>query len=370
MPDWAFTTFTAISSIFLLSPLYFICRKPSSPWSAILLIVWVLILNILSAVESIIWASANTDGWSLCLIYCDISSRLKEEAPVAIPSLAASVLHFLCQGADPEPRSAHLRAGGWKSNTLDLCLGVGLPIIHAGLKYLVTPWRYTIMGVAGCTGSIDTGLVALFLYSIWPPVASFIAAVFAGTAVFLPSDLVRFIFRITRSRKRINENSRPGPPTGIPLNEPGLTKIESSTVIGFLKRKMKNSGFIRRGGVTSAEFFRISISVLLVVLVFFPISIASCIVLYMSVPMDGYSFHKVHGPYWPLIHEKPLDKAPWVLWIYPLLAFDLFIFHGLTRDARQSYILWFKTMWALIKRPGLPVSSRAILQVLFPEFLR
>lgn len=67
---------------------------------------------------------------------------------------------------------------------IDLFLGVLLPLINMGLKYIVNPSRYYIVGVDGCSGVTALSWPSIPLYYLWSPVLTFIAACYASTLPF------------------------------------------------------------------------------------------------------------------------------------------------------------------------------------------
>ena len=180
MPDYIFTIFSGIGSLLCILTGYVNYKSKEGPLATLILTFWIFAINFLSFLDSIIWTNDPQQWWD-GKIYCDINSRIKSTAPIGVPGAAIGVFRFL---ADTTIQHTSQQGGRnrFKSNVIDLLLGLLLPGINAGLKYFVAPNRYIIDGVNGCNGSTDYSWPGIFLYRLWPPVFSVVTTVYAGIA--------------------------------------------------------------------------------------------------------------------------------------------------------------------------------------------
>jgi len=89
-------------------------------------------------------------------------------------------------------------------------------------------------------------------------------------------------------------------------------------------------------GISQSEFRRLIVTVLCVILVYFPLSLIP-LVAFPKAHKVPFSFKHIHGPMWKFIVFEPQPKAPWGSWIGIFLAIASFALIGLTRNARQFY---------------------------------
>lgn len=256
--------------------------------------------------DSIIWSSEDIDTWWDGKVYCDIGSRVKSAFPIGVPGAAIGICRFLADATNPNPSQNDLQYTVFKRNMIDLFLGLILPLINMGLKYIVNPSRYWIVGVNGCTGITALTPASIPLYYLWSPVLSLIASIYAGTSTLL------------RSRTNLS--------IGIFLRN------------WYIRRKQLNRNWALgvRNGVTKAEFRRLGFTVMTVIFVYFPLSIV-VLVTYLREHLTAFDWDAYHGKFWWTIIKEGQPRASWPLWVGPILAFTSFLFIGTTRNARQFY---------------------------------
>lgn len=304
MADIPFTVFSFLGFILCIPPAYFNWKIPGRPWATLIFIGWICVLNGLSFIDSIVWGSSNPDGWWDGKVYCDIDSRIKSEFQIGLPAAGIGICRFLADATNPDPSQTDLKRTRFRRNMIDLFLGIGLPLINMGLKMFVNPTRYYIMGVSGCTGVTDLSLPSIFLYHIWCPVLSTIAAIYASIPppFLIIVNVVIFIRNWWIRRKRLNAEWALG----------------------------------NRNGISKTEFRRLQFTVLSVLCFYFPFSFfvfASTLKLH-RIP---YSWKRIHGPMWWIIIKFAMPNANLGMWIGPCLAVTSFIFIGTTRNARNFY---------------------------------
>jgi hypothetical protein len=88
MPNYYFTSSCGVGTLLAALTAYVCHKSSSSPPAAMLMCTWVLSINFLSFVDSIIWSSASVETWWDGKIYCDINIRIKNACNVGIPGSA------------------------------------------------------------------------------------------------------------------------------------------------------------------------------------------------------------------------------------------------------------------------------------------
>lgn len=183
MPDNLFSISSGIGSFLCIITSYVSYKSTEGSFATMILAAWVFSLNFLSFLDSIIWASGNSDEWWDGKIYCDINSRIKSAAPIGIPGATIGLCRFLANTTTQHrPQQGNSKL---KSIAFDIILGLVLPILNAPLKFIVSPTRYIIDGVNGCTGTTDYSWPSILLYWLWSPLLTAIAAVYAGISPLL-----------------------------------------------------------------------------------------------------------------------------------------------------------------------------------------
>jgi pheromone a factor receptor len=180
MPDYAYSVFTCLACIICIPPAYFNWKIPSRPWATLIFIGWIFLLNLVLFMDSIIWSNPDPTTWWDGKVYCDIVSRIKSEFPIGLPGAGIGICRFLADATNPNPTYTSLTHSKFKRNMIDLSLGVLLPVINMGLKQIVNPERYQILGIYGCEGQTDNSWPSVLLYNMWSPILSLIAAIYSG----------------------------------------------------------------------------------------------------------------------------------------------------------------------------------------------
>ena len=96
-----------------------------------------------------------------------------------IPDVIIDICRFLADATNPDPAQTDMRHTQFRRNIIDLSLGIILPLILVGLKFVVESSRYHIVGVAGCSGVSYRSLPTIFIYTIWSPLLCTVAAFYA-----------------------------------------------------------------------------------------------------------------------------------------------------------------------------------------------
>jgi hypothetical protein len=90
-------------------------------------------------------------------------------------------------------------------------------------------------------------------------------------------------------------------------------------------------------GISRSEFARLLVTVLSMLLIYWPFSIYCFVEFFQQGRLLPYHWKIVHGPFWKLIVFIRYDKVTWSGWIGVYLAVTSFAFIGFTRNARRTY---------------------------------
>jgi sterol desaturase/sphingolipid hydroxylase (fatty acid hydroxylase superfamily) len=72
-----------------------------------------------------------------------------------------------------------LEATRRQRNIMDFTFGIIFPVVNTLLDFIISPARYAIMGVYGCTGLNSQTWPQVPLFSLWSLILAFTAAVYA-----------------------------------------------------------------------------------------------------------------------------------------------------------------------------------------------
>lgn len=187
MPDYPFTVFSGIGFLLCILPAYFSWKAPNRSWAMLFLIGWIMVLNLLFFIDSIIWRSYDMSTWWDGKIYCDINFRIKNMSSWGVPGATIGICRFLANATDPNPSQRDLQHCRFQRNMIDLFLSITLPLmIEAGLVAFETS-RYHILGVLGCTGWIDYSWPSVLYYALWCPILCLIAILYACNCPSFPT---------------------------------------------------------------------------------------------------------------------------------------------------------------------------------------
>ncbi|EDR10419.1 uncharacterized protein LACBIDRAFT_145491, partial [Laccaria bicolor S238N-H82] len=112
----------------------------------VLPITWIGLSCLIAFINSIIW-NGNIINWAP--IWCDISTRLMNGAVVAIPSTSFCITRHLYLIS----HASHAAFTGREKRNqriFDLTVGIGVPILHIILQYVVQSHRFDIYEDVGC----------------------------------------------------------------------------------------------------------------------------------------------------------------------------------------------------------------------------
>lgn len=129
-------------------------------------------INISSAVNAILWPNENIDNWWEGYVWCDIQAALKYPLTLAIAMTLCLLAKQMADAVKGTPKQNSF----WKN----VCLVYTIPVLQAGLLFLIRDGRYDIVPVMGCADSIaDYVWPALLIYQMWVPITGFLTFIYA-----------------------------------------------------------------------------------------------------------------------------------------------------------------------------------------------
>lgn len=145
------------------------------------LVFWVVLSNILSTVNALIWPTDDVSNWWPGFVLCDIEVKLLLATTVGIPGgLACTMRNLALVLASEGSYLVPTRAQRRKRMAFDFFLSIGIPIYIMAIHYVVQPSRYYIFQIAGCLPSADDSWPTVILVWIWPSVLCLICAYYSG----------------------------------------------------------------------------------------------------------------------------------------------------------------------------------------------
>ncbi|KAB5589596.1 Pheromone B beta 1 receptor [Ceratobasidium theobromae] len=300
-------SFICVILILILVPLYW----RSSNVAVISGIAWLISCNIIRGIDTAIWMGSTAVKYK---IWCDISSRLGVGANFGLPASVFCICRFLAQVASP--RSSILSASEKRYRTIfELVMCVGLPIVMAGLYYIVQPNRFDVYEDFGCDVSYVPSILAIFIVAIPPVIISLGALVYAGIS----------LHGLIHHRTRVQEV--------LQTSQSGITTVIYSRFIIF--------SIIQIIYTTAISLF---------------IFISSIIP--GLEPWSGWDNMHANWQHIDQYARADTSRACWNIdlmtwYTLPLSSILFFAFFGLAQAARMEYIKFFRWVFRVKPKPDL-----------------
>ncbi|KAF2755954.1 STE3-domain-containing protein [Pseudovirgaria hyperparasitica] len=260
------------------------------------LLLWLIILNLVTVTNALIWPTDDTSTWWDGQGLCDIQVRLLLAADYALSGSLVCIMQGLAKVMDTDRavinQSRHDRI---KKTTLDLTLCFGLPaalsILHLAIDQ---PARYVILTVSGCTVPISYNWVTLVLIWLVPVLITSVASFYALTVMY----------RMYRYRRQF-------------------------------------SALLERSRTTKARFIRLFAMTQVLLTITLPLQLYSLSANLAMVQLEPYSWSVIHDHWSSTIILVPMDgvidPTIWVRVVAGLLAF---LFFGTGAEAITRYRGW------------------------------
>ena len=285
----ALIAMAAIAIVLLIPPFIWHIRALNIP--LITLICWLLLMDIKTFIDAIIWGGEDFKSRYNGVGYCDVMVRIQVGANVGISSSIAGVMFNLYRILKADSALPTLKS--FKKVAVDLVISLLTPVIVMGLNYLVMIRRFSILQYSGCQGVTSLSWVTVVLYSMWMVIWSLVSVIFAV--------LIIFVF--------------------------------------FKKRKdIKDILQCTNSGLNLVRFSRLLIFCCIIAVVMLPLSLF-IFVDGLSNVENTYDFDIIHSQaIWGVITFVPLSEPYYITWIYLALSYVVFIFFGLGSDAIDMYL--------------------------------
>ncbi|CCK69208.1 Ste3p KNAG_0C00950 [Huiozyma naganishii CBS 8797] len=277
-----------LAVLLLLPPLYWHTHTRNIP--AIILIIWLLIMNIIAIVNAAVWSGDNFVNVWEGHIWCDITTKLEMGASVGIPCAITDIVYNLHIILKATTVLENWRS--WRKIIKDFLICLVTPAIIMGLSYVLQVFRYGIVRYNGCQNMLSSTWLTIVLYTLWMLLWSLFAAFYA--------ILVLVVFY--RKRKDVRD----------------ILHCTNS-------------------GLNLTRFSRLLILCFVIILIMLPLSIYN---LAQDIQLldNSQSFKATHSKsLWNLIIKVDLGKPVYSVWIYVLAAYLVFLVFGLGSDALSMY---------------------------------
>ncbi|SCU99590.1 LAME_0G04038g1_1 [Lachancea meyersii CBS 8951] len=278
----------SIALVLLFPPLAWHSKTRNTP--AIILIVWLIIMNIKLIVDAAIWGGSDfAEKWA-GYGWCDLMTKLQVGANVGLSCSVANIafnLHTILKADSvlPAPKS-------WRKLRTDLSISLVTPIMVMGLSYLVQVARFGIFRYNGCQNLLAPTWVTVIVYTIWMFIWSFVGLMYA----------ILLLYVFYRKRKDVRD----------------ILHCTNS-------------------GLNLARFARLLLFCVLIILVMFPFSFYSFVV-ELEQLTGSIDFQSAHDrSTWNTVVRLDVGKPLYSVWLYILMSYLVFVVFGLGTDALNMY---------------------------------
>ncbi|WWC59158.1 uncharacterized protein I303_101706 [Kwoniella dejecticola CBS 10117] len=308
MHDASLTLFAGLSIILALLPLPVQWRARNS--GTLLLITWLLIGNITTFVNGIVWWDSLKN---VAPIWCDICAKLSIGLPLGITASSLCITRRLVMIASSTTVTFSQKQ---KQIALmvDLFLGIVFPIIIMIAHYAVQPHRFDIFEGYGCQATTWISIQSIVAVTLWPVVTSLIAAVYGAMAIKL------FLSR----------------------------RLQFQTLLRSSKSGLDSRDYVRLMALASVD--------ILIALPLCTFSLAKAIanpMPYESWAAVHYNFSRViqYPASQAFVYERVVLGTVLPRWFSPLLSIIFFLFFGVSIEAMGEYSRWVSCITSRLPKP-------------------
>lgn len=145
------------------------------------LVIWVMLPNLFSFINPLIWPTDDTATWWSGVGLCDVEVKMYVALGFGFIGSLLCIMRNLAKVLDTERALlSESRAQRRRKILIDCLFCLGGPVYGMIAHYVVQYNRYYIFAIAGCNPSIMNSWVAIFLFSIWPPILSLVVVYHSG----------------------------------------------------------------------------------------------------------------------------------------------------------------------------------------------
>jgi len=179
MLNAAFPVFNGLGVLFVLIPSGWHWRVRNT--GTLLFGFWCILASFPLFVNSLIWYDTVR---IVAPVWCDITTKLQVGANVGLAAAALCITRQLESIAAARQISL-THQDRRRRLTIDLCLGLGLPVFVMIAHVVVQGHRFDILERVGCTPTVYWSYPALFLVILWPVCLYIVSAVYSALALRL-----------------------------------------------------------------------------------------------------------------------------------------------------------------------------------------
>lgn len=162
-----------------LPPLFWHLRNHNAAAGS--LVAWIVINNLMTVINIIIWHNDDVQHWYNGVGLCDIEVKIMVARSMALPAATMCILKSLANVMDTSRINlAPSKAQRRRAMILDLTACLGLPLLTMLLHYVVQPTRYAIGGVSGCLATFYESWVTVVLLDVPPLILAVVNVYLAG----------------------------------------------------------------------------------------------------------------------------------------------------------------------------------------------
>jgi pheromone a factor receptor len=298
-------TLAFLTSIVCWVPLRLLYKN--GEFATTVLILTVLILNLLTIVDSLLWPNDDVASWWTGDVWCDLHNYVYSPLLLVYTGCVLAIMRNLARQLG-SLRASSLTSRERARRALGQALVIfPLPLVQLAWIYPLATQRYGISSLVGCFWISDPTWPYVVFFVIPPPLIAVVTAYYA---------VVTYLrFRQVQKQTRTAFSSSSGGGTGNQLAAARANRAER-------------------------RLFYMALSILIPYL---PLTIYFSIDnLISSLPLRAYNFSAAHNPEtWWLVPPVTSDQVGFafqnVAYIPILTAIPIFWFFGLTKDAVNTY---------------------------------
>jgi len=174
MADYLFTIVSFIAVLLSVVPGIFHIQTRN--WGAIFMTFWVVFLNLIDFINSLIWSGDNL--LDVAPVYCLITTPIYQASNYGVLASVACMIHALYTYVSSTiiitERVRRRRA------IIDFFACIIVPTVLAACYYLVQNHKYGLRPVLGCFSPYMYTLPTVFIVHIWPVIFALVGSVYAG----------------------------------------------------------------------------------------------------------------------------------------------------------------------------------------------
>ena len=296
--------------LLILPPIFWHARNRNI--GATLLVGCVIMLNLQSLINALLWPTDNIAKWYNGSGLCDVEVKLQVAAQVASPAALGCVLRALARVMDTRrTQLVQTKAQRWRGYAIDLLWCFGFPMLQMLFHYIVKPGRYYLFGIIGCVPAVSNSWLTILLLLVPPVIWTLIDAYYAS-------------------------KYSPSPPPH--LHSQANTHSQVLILLRLYRYRLDFASILATSNTTKSRFLRLYLLCILWILGMVP---TQAYVLYrnLSITRTPYKWSTVHNPSaWNEIIMVPshgvilYDRYIWLA-----EGVVVFVFFGLGKEAVSMY---------------------------------